>query len=634
MEFLSDASLYLLAAVVAVPIAKRLGLGSVLGYLLAGIVIGPVLGLVGAETKEVKHFAEFGVVMMLFLVGLELRPAMLWRMRTKLLGLGGLQVVGTTLLLFGVALAFELPWRSALAVAMVLALSSTAIVLQTLEEKGWMKAPAGQSAFSVLLFQDIAVIPMLALMPLLAVGSGAHGEAAGHHGGGLEGLPAWLQTLAILGVIAAIILAGRFLMRPTFRFIAESRLREIFTAAALLLVVGIALAMDRVGLSPALGTFLAGVVLSGSEYRHELESDIAPFKGLLLGLFFISVGAGIDFELLFGQPVRIFGAALALMVVKLVILLLLARSFGLRGKVRWLFALALAQAGEFAFVLFGFAEGAGVLAPAVTQILTLVVAITMLLTPLLFILYEKLIAPRSDDETERDADEIDEQGTAVVTGVGRFGEVVSRMLITNGYRVVVLDHDPALIDLWRQIGLKTYYGDATRPDLLHAAGADEARLFVAALDDRERQTLLVEHVARHHPNCRIIARAVDRHHVYELEQAGAHQVVQELFEAATSAGRLALIELGTHPFKAERQARSFRQHDRGMLESLRERWLEGGVDRSYIDVARARAGELFDLMKADRAAERHDSTERGWVPPPKDDARLGIETPDQEVEGA
>lgn len=618
MGLLHDAFVYLLAAVVAVPVAKRLGLGSVLGYLIAGIVIGPVLGVVGSETEEVKHFAEFGVVMMLFLIGLELRPTMLWDMRHRLLGLGGMQVAITTALIFAAALAFGLHWQGAVAVGMILALSSTAIVLQTLEEKGWMKSTPGQSAFSVLLFQDIAVIPMLALLPLLATTAAHHADGAGHHGGNaLEGLPGWLQTVVILGVIVAIIAAGRYLMRPVFRFIAESRLREIFTAAALLLVVGIALLMEMVGLSPALGTFVAGVVLSGSEYRHELESDIAPFKGLLLGLFFISVGAGIDFELLFGRPGLILGIAFGLMALKGTILAVLGFTFKLRGPDLWLFGLALAQAGEFAFVLFGFAEGAAVLSAEICRLLVLAVAVTMLATPLLFIVYEKLILPRAGSTESREADAIDTRGTAVVTGVGRFGEVVSRMLITNGHNVVVLDHDPALIELWRQIGLMTYYGDATRPDLLHATGLDEARLFVAALDDREKQTLLVEHVARHYPRCRIIARAVDRHHAYDLEEAGAHHVVREVIESAVTAGRLALEELGTHAFKAERQARAFRRHDQEMVEALRERWLEGGVDKQYIDVARARASELFEVMKSDRAAERHDSSERGWVPPPK-----------------
>jgi len=621
MDLLSGAFVYLVAMVVAVPLANRLGLGSVLGYLLAGIVIGPALGIVGAETEEVKHFAEFGVVMMLFLIGLELQPAMLWGMRSRLLGLGGLQVLATTVIVFAGALAAGLPWQSALAIGMTLALSSTAIVLQTLQEKGLMKTSPGESAFSVLLFQDIAVIPMLALLPLLAAGYGVgHGAAEAHHSGGLGELPGWLQGLVILAVISAIILVGRYLMRPVFRFIAAARLREIFSAAALLLVIGIALAMDRIGLSPALGTFLAGVVLSGSEYRHELESDIAPFKGLLLGVFFISVGAGIDFGMLAGQPALIFGLAAALMAVKLVVLSVLGRVFGLRGADLWLFGLGLAQAGEFAFVLFAFAGGAGVLAGDVIQVLTLVVAITMLLTPAAFILYERVIAPRAGRASDREADEIDEPGTAIIAGIGRFGQVVNRLLLANGHKTVVLDHDAEMIDLARRFGIRSYYGDATRPDLLETAGADDLSLLVAALDDREKQNQLVEHVAHAHPNCTIIARALDRHHVYELLEAGAHHVERELFEASLSAGRRALIELGAHPFKAERQMRAFREHDRRTLEMLHENWRDGGMDKSYVDAARGRTRELDSVMQSDRMVERHDATERGWMRPRKGDA--------------
>jgi len=619
MELLQGAFIYLVAMVVAVPLAKKLGLGSVLGYLLAGIVIGPTLGIVGAETKDVKHFAEFGVVMMLFLIGLELQPAMLWRMRSRLLGLGGLQVGGTTAVFFALILATGAPWQTALAIGMILALSSTAIVLQTLEEKGLMKTTPGQSTFSVLLFQDIAVIPMLALLPLLAIHGADHGAGGSHHGGGLEHLPGWLQGLVILGVIGAIILAGRYLMRPVFRFIAAARLREIFSAAALVLVVGIALAMGRIGLSPALGTFLAGVVLSGSEFRHELESDIAPFKGLLLGVFFISVGAGIDFELLFGQPGMIFGLAAGLMGVKLAILLVLGRVFGLRRADLWLFGLGLAQAGEFAFVLFGFAISGGVLSVEITQVLTLVVAITMLLTPLAFIFHEKLIAPCFGRRDDSQADEIDKPGTAIIAGVGRFGQIVNRMLTTNGHTTVVLDYDADTIELVRRFGVRSYFGDATRPDLLHSAGAEEATLLVAALDDREKQIQLVEHMASHYPHCRIIARALDRHHVYELLDAGAHHVERELFESSLSAGRQALIELGAHPFRAERQARAFRTHDRQTLAELRANWQDGGMDTSYVAAARGRAEELDQIMQSDRTADRHDTTERSWVPPPKGD---------------
>ena len=358
-SFLFQAFIYLCAAVIAVPVANRLGLGSVLGYLIAGVVIGPVVGLVGSETQDLQHFAEFGVVMMLFLVGLELEPRLLWEMRNRLIGLGGLQVAVTTALIAAIALAFGLTWTIALAIGMVFSLSSTAIVLQTLSEKGLMKTEAGQASFSVLLFQDIAVIPMLALAPLLALpelmAGGAHSGDA-HHGSAslVEGLPGWAVTLVTLGAVAFVVVGGHTLSRPLFRFIAAARLREIFTAAALLLVIAIALLMTMVGLSPALGTFLAGVVLANSEFRHELESNIEPFKGLLLGLFFITVGAGIDFGVLFADPAVILGAAIGVMALKALVLLGLALMFGVRGGDKWLFTLGLAQAGEFGFVLLSF----------------------------------------------------------------------------------------------------------------------------------------------------------------------------------------------------------------------------------------------------------------------------------------
>ncbi|MCK7612838.1 monovalent cation:proton antiporter-2 (CPA2) family protein [Roseibium sediminicola] len=629
MALLSEAFVYLCAAVIAVPIANRLGLGSVLGYLIAGVVIGPVIGIVGSEATDVQHFAEFGVVMMLFLVGLELQPAMLWKMRQQLIGLGGLQVLGTTAVFSGIALAFGLHWQSAVALGMILALSSTAIVLQTLNEKGWLKTQGGQSSFSVLLTQDIAVIPMLAVLPLLAVGHGGgdqgsegHGEAAAHGGEALAALPGWAQALVILAVIAAIILAGRHLLRPVFRFIAEARLREIFTATALLLVIGIALLMDFVGLSPALGTFLAGVVLSDSDYRHELEADIEPFKGLLLGLFFLTVGAGIDFGLLFGAPLTIFGLAIGLMAVKFCVLFALGALFRLQGADRWLFALGLAQAGEFAFVLFGFASSSGALEQSLLQTMTLVVAISMLLTPALFIFYEKVVAPRAVAKSDREPDTVDKRGRVVVAGMGRFGQIVSRMLLTSGYDVVILDHDPQTIDNLARIGIRTFYGDATRPDLLHGAGLDQADLFIAAIDDREKQTLMVEHVARTYPKVKILARARDRHHIYELENAGAHYAEREVFEGALALGRRAFAELGRHPFRARTKAQEFRKHDLAMLDNLRENYNDGGVDKSYIDAMRAQSDTLFEIMRVDRGDERHERTERGWNPPPKGDATL------------
>ncbi len=638
MVFLTQAFVFLAAAVISVPIANRLGLGSVLGYLIAGIVIGPVLGLIGgAQSEDVKHFAEFGVVMMLFLVGLELRPGALWAMRHRLLGLGGLQVALTTVLIALGAAATGLAWRPALAIGMILSLSSTAIVLQTLNEKGLAKTLGGRSAFSVLLFQDIAVIPMLALLPLLADPAILEASLAGHavdapgHGGDvrhagesgslLSGLPAWVQAVAVLVACGSIIFGGRYLMRPVFRFIAQARLREIFTAAALLLVVGIALLMDSVGLSPALGTFLAGVVLSDSEYRHELESDIDPFKGLLLGLFFISVGAGIDFNLFFGDPLVIAGVAIAVMVAKFGVLLMLSRIFRLTGGDRWLFSLSLAQAGEFGFILIGFAAGAAVLPASLAGLLTLAVALSMLLTPVLFILFEHVIVPRLSGGDDRDADHIDTQGIAVLAGVGRFGQAIYRILRANDHEVVVLDHDAGHIDQLRKFGIHSYYGDASRPDLLHAAGIEDARLFIAALDDRDRQVDVVAHVRREHPDIHIIARAVDRPHYYALKAAGADDVVRELFGSAVEAGRMALVALGSHPFAAERRARSFRRYDERLLDELADTWdTEGGMTTTYIDVARSSAARFEDILKIDQDEEQA-AGEEGWTPAPDPESK-------------
>jgi CPA2 family monovalent cation:H+ antiporter-2 len=620
MGLLHDAFIYLLAAVVAVPISNRLGLGSVLGYLIAGIAIGPVLGVIGGESEDVRHFAEFGVVMMLFIVGLELRPSVLWNMRSRLVGLGGLQVIVTTAAFSGLAFLIGQTWQSALAIGMILALSSTAIVLQTFNEKSWMKTDAGQSGFAVLLFQDIAVIPMLALLPLLAISGSEQILTDDHHATAISGLPGWLSAITVLGVVGAIILGGRYLIRPVFRFIASSKLREIFTAAALLLVVGIALLMELVGLSPALGTFLAGVVLSDSEYRHELESDIAPFKGLLLGLFFISVGAGMEFGLLLDQPGLIVAIAAGILVIKFTVLVVLGRIFNLDWSNTWLMALGLAQAGEFAFVLFSFAGAQHVLDDMVIRTLSLSVAITMMLTPLLFIIYEKIIAPRLVVTANREADEIDETGPVIIAGVGRFGQIISRLLLANGYPVTLLEQSSELVDLLRKVGVKTYYGDATRPDLLEAAGIAETKLFVAALDDRERQTELVTHIAREYPKCRIFARALDRHHIYELERAGAHFVKREIFDSALNMGREALVALGTHPFRARKQSRLFRAHDLESLHALRENWHDGGVDDQYIDAARARTEDLFGIMKSE-GGSRSDQIGRGWTPPPKSSAR-------------
>ncbi|HXV75300.1 MAG TPA: monovalent cation:proton antiporter-2 (CPA2) family protein, partial [Candidatus Polarisedimenticolaceae bacterium] len=505
-QFLFQAMVYLAAAVIAVPLAKRLGLGSVLGYLVAGVAIGPVgLGMIGAEGQDVMHFAEFGVVMMLFLIGLELQPALLWRLRAPILGLGNLQVAVTTLVIGGFAIGVGLDWREALAIGMTLSLSSTAIVLQTLNEKGLIQSAGGQRSFAVLLFQDIAVIPMLALLPLL--GRAAHDPATGGQSW-RDGLPGWASTLIVAGAVVGVVLIGRFVVQPAFRAIARTHLREVFTAAALLLVVGIAELMTAVGLSPALGTFLAGVVLANSEFRHELESDIEPFKGLLLGVFFIAVGASIDFRLVAGEPLLIAGLVGALVAVKFSILLLLGRLFRVGTDQSLLFALALAQGGEFCFVLFSFAEQSRVLGAELAAPLVAVVALSMMTTPLVMWVHERLIRPRigTRETTEREADRIEERNPVIIAGFGRFGHIVGRLLAANGVGCTVLDVDSDQVDVLRRLGFKVFYGDASRHDLLRAAGAEHARLLVLATDQAEKRLEIVSTVQKHFPQLTILAR--------------------------------------------------------------------------------------------------------------------------------
>ncbi|MDO5639081.1 MAG: monovalent cation:proton antiporter-2 (CPA2) family protein [Neisseria sp.] len=558
------AFIYLFAAVVAVPISKRLGLGSVLGYLLAGILIGPVLHLVGSETQSIQGIAEFGVVMMLFLVGLELEPAMLWRLRNKLIGLGGLQVAATVAVIAAAAVAVGQPWQVGIAAGCVLALSSTAIVLQTLSEKGLLASPGGQSSFSVLLFQDIAVIPMLALLPLIALPE-LMGQA---HGGGheslnlLEGVNGYLRALITLAAIAAIVVGGHFLSRPVFRFIAASRMREVFTIFALTLVVGIAALMSLIGLSPALGTFLAGVVLANSEYRHELESNLEPFKGLLLGLFFITVGAGINFALLFGEFWLILGLTLAVMLIKAGVLFALGTIFKLRGLDRKLFMLGLAQAGEFGFVLLAFNVQNALMPAATAERLLLVVALSMLLTPLLFIVYDKLLVPRAYRKATRADDTIEEENPVIVAGHGRFGQMVVGLLMACGHKTTVIDYDPVTAEGMSRYGIKTYFGDASRPELLETAGIGKAKLLVIAIDNKEQAVAMVEHVKRIRPDLPVIVRAYDRIHTYDLYRAGAQAIVRETFDSAIRSGRMALEMLGMDKDKAAEISTFYAQRDR------------------------------------------------------------------------
>jgi len=575
-DFLLLAFIFLLAGVVAVPIATRLGLGSVLGYLIAGIVISPLLSLLHVDVISIQHFAEFGVVMMLFLVGMELEPKVLWSMRAKLLGLGGGQVVLTTLLVMGCAMAMGQPWSIALAIGLVLALSSTAIVLQTLNEKGLMKSDGGQSSFSVLLFQDIAVIPMLALVPLLALpelmnATAGHGEADGHATLSLvDGLNGWQTTLVTIAAVAFVIIAGNWLTRPIFRFIAAAGLRELFTAAALMMVVGIALLMSVVGLSPALGTFIAGVVLANSEYKHELESDIDPFRGLLLGLFFMTVGAGINFALLFDNLGMVIALTIGMMAIKVLVLLVLSVIFKVRGADRWLFALGLAQAGEFGFVLLSFTVANSVIPVELADRLLLVVALSMLLTPALFIFYDRVIAKKFIDPQNAEADEIDETGQVIIAGHGRVGGIVNRLLKGAGISTTVVDFNAHQLDMLRTFGVKAYFGDATRPDLLEAAGIREASQIVIAIDGRDACTEMVRYVHKHFPSVHIIARAHDRTHVYDLYAAGCRDIIRSTFDSSVRMGRSSLLAMGMSESDVQSISDGFIDDDRTSMIMMAE----------------------------------------------------------------
>lgn len=601
---LFQATVYLAAAVIAVPLAARLGLGSVLGYLAAGLLIGPVLGIV-VDTEDVRHFAEFGVVMMLFLIGLELEPRALWDMRHRILGLGAMQVVLTAAIIYFCALLLGQTRSSAIAIGLVFALSSTAIVLQTLNEKDLLRTGGGRSAFSVLLTQDIAVIPMLIMIPLLAMpvrpsfnadGSvnraGPHDAAAeaeaGHALSLVEGLPGWGATLVTLAAIGGVILAGTLLTRPLFRFIHAARLREMYTAFALLIVIGIAFLMTLVGLSPALGTFLAGVLLANSEFRHELESDIEPFKGLLLGLFFITVGAGIDVAGFFREPLTLIGLTIGMMLIKGIVLYLLGIIFGIRGRDRWLFTLGLAQAGEFGFVLLSFSAQQNVFPEPLVQKLLTVTALSMLLTPLFFILYDRL-SSRIEESSTPDHDEVDPQGPIIIAGVGRFGQTVNRMVQMSGFRTTVLDNDLGTIQLMRSFGYKGFFGDPTRPEVLRAAGLAEASVLMVALDDRVATNKLVSYARRVRPDLHIVARARDRIHVYELYRAGANDIVREVFDSSLRAARYVLENVGVSDFEAAALEKTYFDYDRSAVGKLAEVWKPGlPVEKNPEYMARAK----------------------------------------------
>ncbi len=601
-DFFYQAFVYLAAAVISVPIARRLGLGSVLGYLIAGVAIGPFgLALVGTEGQDVLHFAEFGVVMMLFVIGLELQPKMLWQMRGALLGLGGLQVVVTALVLGVAAAALGLTWQAAVAIGMILSLSSTAIVLQSLTEKGLLRTAAGERSFAVLLFQDIAVIPMLAVLPLLATGAPMGGAEGGEHAGSVVAqLPAWARALVTIGAVAAITIAGQFLVRPLFRFIARSGVREVFTAAALLLVVAIALAMRSVGLSPALGTFLGGVVLANSEYRHQLESDVEPFKGLLLGLFFIAVGASIDFALAGAHAGTVTALVFGLVAVKFALLFGLGRAMRMSAEQSVLFAFALAQGGEFCFVLFSFAAQNGVLEAETANLLVATVALSMAATPFLLVANERLIQPRfgCPEAPAREPDVIREENAVILAGFGAFGSVVGRFLRANGIRTTVLDADSDQVDLMRRIGIDVYYGDASREDLLRSAGAATAKLMIVSVGGLESTQRVIRTAKQHFPNLRILARAKTRSEAYDVLEAGADDVYRASFDTSLRAGVDAMRALGFPAHQSLRAAQYFRRYDE-------REWRALAAVRNDDSLFQSRARESIQNLEHLLAAEFH-----------------------------
>jgi monovalent cation:H+ antiporter-2, CPA2 family len=607
-DFLFQALVYLAAAVVLVPIAKKLGLGSVLGYLIAGIAIGPfVLNFIGREGEDIMRYAEFGVVMMLFLIGLELEPKLLLRMRKSIIGLGSLQVTITTIVVALIAFTTGMKWQQALAVGMIAAMSSTAIVMQLLREKGLMRTNAGQSSFAVLLFQDMAVIPILALFPLLATLPPVS-NANTHSPGWVQGQPPWVHALMVLGSVVGIIIVGRVVIKTLLRIIAKTKLREIFTASALLIVVAIAALMNEVGLSPALGAFLAGVVLANSEYRHELESDIDPFKGLLLGLFFMAVGAAVDFHVIAQQPLKILFWVLLLMTLKTVVLFVLGKFFKLSTDQNFTFSFSLSQVGEFAFVLLSFAYNQGILATGTVSFFIAVAAITMGLTPLVMLLNEKLILPRigTEEKSEKPADPIDEKNPVIIAGFGHFGNTVGRFLRANKIPATYLDIDSDRVDVLRKLGFKVFYGDASRYDLLHAAGAEQAKIIIIAIGDSEKRLELVETVKKHFPKLHILVRANNRYDAYDLMNAGMLHVYRESVDTSVRLGVDAMTLLGFRTYTAQRLARIFLKHDERNLKKLAAIRNE----EEYINKTREFIEELELIIQAD--AQGPIQMDAGW----------------------
>ena len=584
--FLIQASIYFAAAVVAVMVAHRLGLGTVAGYLIAGIAIGPWGFKLIANVDDVRRFAEIGVVFLLFVIGLELEPKRLWGMRGRLVSLGLSQVAGSIVLIGLVAWALGVDPRVGLVVGMALALSSTALALQPLNERGGLGTAGGQASFAILLFQDLAVIPMLALLPLLGNAGGAADFS-------------WSGLGFALAVIAVTLIGGHFLARPVFRYIARTRQREVFTAFALLLVLGIALGFEAAGLSMALGAFLAGVLLAESEYRHEIEAAVDPFKGLLLGLFFISVGMSVDFGVLLARPLLIIGLIVGLFAIKGGVLWVIARAARLPAGERPLFILLLAQGGEFAFVLLGLGQGYGAIPGETARAITLAVALSMLATPFLLVLHDRVLVPRMAAGGGKREEDVPEAGVVIIAGLGRVGQVVARLLHASGVQAVVLDDDPDHVEECRKFGFRAFYGDATRVDLLRAAGADSAAFLISALKDPEATSQLARTCKKHFPSLRIIARAHDMRHLFDLRDIGVEAIERDTFQSSLKLGEIALTLIGGDAARAQRIVQAFAEHDHEVLAKLYA--VHRGAPDHHITVSNELRDQLATTLNEDRA---------------------------------
>ena len=574
-SILFAAIVFLTGAIICVPIANKFGLSSVLGYLLAGILIGPyLLGFVGDEGQDILHFAEFGVVMMLFLIGLEIEPKSFWQMRKTIIGMGGAQVLGTMIVSFLLFTTIGFDWKVALIISMAVSLSSTAITLQTIKENGLMNTTYGASSFSILLFQDIIVILMLAVIPLLTDSNKtAIAEDHSDHTYLLENLPLGFQALAIFLSVVTVVLAGRYFFVPMLRLVAKTRLRELLSASALLIVIALAYLMELVGLSPALGAFLGGVVLATSEFKHELESNLEPFKGLLLGLFFMAVGASINFIVIGDNPLMISGLVVAVIVLKALILFLVGAIFKLKADQRLLLTVGLAQIGEFAFVLLSFAFQLNILDRVELDMMLVVTALTMTLTPILGIINERLILPRvgTKKAENRRVDHIAKTHKVILVGFGHFGSTVGRFLRSYGIEATILDNDSNRVDLLRKMGFEVYYGDATRMELLESAGIAEAKILISAIDNSDNVIHLTKMVKEKYPNVKLMLRAKNRYDAYDLLNMGVEDVYRESLETSVKMAGDALNHLGFRKYTIYRQAQKFIQYDEEGLRRLADR---------------------------------------------------------------